>query len=635
MPSAQHPVPGLDHLRRLTPRATHGEVQRHIAAFLEEVLDWKLTTESQTRHGIIDCLPIGPSERPIPVFVIEYKSHGSASLEELENKPGSQQGENALQQLMGYMTTERMTLFGILADASRLALYANAGGRIPRAAVLDIEFANIHARDIAKLRARLPLSTDEAQQLEIGSQDDFVDFLSSMIGVLREPLLGMLRDYVPKELELFARLMPVGTTQEEFADKTAASLVSKLLLIRAMEDQNDRFGAIINPMVAKSFGSSEYGFVVLAHSAYELAGTKFPHVFKADIDLFDWWFPGNMTSQNRQRLRAYLKDVNARLFGVLQRLWTYRITVKSDLMGLAYQKLRGTSEAAILGAYFTPPPLTEFTIEALLAYLDKRYVTLDREALLHAREDEHRVIDFTCGSGTFLVSLASMAMAQARRASQDSARDLISRLHGVDIDPLAVLMARSQLFGALAEYLADPPAPRIYWQNTLWLLDQPEPFFDFIDDFRSIGTAIEEAKHDTQECRARVQPGSFSFVIGNPPWGRRSQIARRMRRAGVLDEDVDQRLDHLIGGRWGDWFRRRDDNLLTPFVSIAADLLEANGVLALILDARFIAAEWGKRCIDTLEQCFEHVRVLDFSSEPGFPYSASYPAVVLGQRRER
>lgn len=629
------PVPGEEHLRRLPTPATHGDVQRHVSAFLEEILDWKLVTEQRTETGIIDSLPIGPANRPVPVFVIEYKSQTSATLQELESKPGSRPGETAIQQLVGYMTTERMTLFGLLADASRLAVYENRAGRVPRAPVLHVEFASITAADVARLRSRLPLSTDEAEQLEITNEDEFIEFLSSMIEVLRQPLLAMLRLYEPEEYKLLSRLFPVGITLTEFADKTAASLVSKLLLIRAMEDQNDRFGAIINPLVAKSFGKSQYGFIVLAHSAYELAGTKFPHVFKADIDVFDWWFPGNMTSQHRQDLRGHFDEMNTRLFGVLQRLWAYRITVKNDLMGIAYQKLRATSETAILGAYFTPPQLTEFTVEALLAYLEKPFVTLDRQALLDARTGEHLVIDVTCGSGTFLVSLASRAVQETRRAPQDCARDLVSRLHGVDIDPLAVLMARSQTFAALATHLEDAPPPNVYWQNTLTLLDPPRLQLELYEDFTSIGTAIEEAKHDTEECRRLVRRRSFSFVIGNPPWGRRSQISRRMRKAGVPDGEIDVRLNEMIGGRWADWFRQRDDNLLSPFVSIAADLLNDHGVLALILDARFIAAEWGERCIDILERDFEHVRILDISSERGFPYSASYPAIVLAQRRER
>jgi hypothetical protein len=108
-----------------------------------------------------------------------------------------------------------------------------------------------------------------------------------------------------------------------------------------------------------------------------------------------------------------------------------------------------------------------------------------------------------------------------------------------------------------------------------------------------------------------------------------------MRKAGVPNEEIDHRLSDLIGGRWSDWFQQRDDNLLSPFVSMASDLLEDNSILALILDARFIAAEWGEKCIEILERDFEHVRILDISIERGFPYSASYPAVVLAQRRAR
>jgi hypothetical protein len=634
MPRTPSPHSAEVHLGRLTARATHGEVQRHVAAFLEEVLDWKLTTESRSSGGIIDSLPIGPADRPIPVFLIEYKSGASRDLGELERKPGSRPGQNALEQLVLYMTTQRLTLFGILADASRLAIYANVG-RASTKAVFHLEFKKVTADDLAKLRARLPLSTDTAQQLEIADQDEFVAFLAETIATLRDPLVRMLGKYRPRELDLFARLLPVGTSVDEFADKTAASLVSKLLLIRALEDQNERFGAIINPVVAKSFGNTKYGFLVLTHSAYELAGTKFPHVFKSDIDVFDWWFPGNMTSQYRALLTEEFADINTRLFNVLQRLWAYRIRVKADLMGLAYQKLRTRTETAVLGAYFTPPDLTEYTIEVLIRYLDKPTTKLSPADLLDARGTQHRVIDLTCGSGTFLVSLAAKAIESTRRAPEDAASDLVARLNGIDIDPLAVLMARSQVFAALAPNLRTAPPPHVYWQNTLRLLDPPGEQLALFDSFSEVGTAIEEAKHDTEESRKTVRPGAFSFVIGNPPWGRRSQIGRRMRAGGVPEYEIEKRLNDLMGGRWAPWFVHRDDNLLTPFVSIAAELLADGGVLALILDARFIAAEWGERVIKTLSESFVEVRVLDISMDRSFRYSASYPAIVLAQRQRR
>lgn len=626
-------VAGQEHIDRLTPSASHGEVQRHVAAFLEAVLQWELSTEEKGETGTIDSLPIGPADRPIPVFVIEYKSGNSSTLDELENKPGSQREETALEQLVRYMTEERMTLFGLLADASRLAVYANPIGTSDADPILHILWDDVDEDDIRSLKSKLPLAAEPHEQLEIRDDAEFVEFLAETIDTLRDPFREMLEDYEPEEFELLEELLPIGISKDEFAGKTAASLVSKLLLIRALEDQNDRFGAIINPTVAKSFGSSEYGFIVLAHSAYELAGTKFPDVFKADIDLFDWWLPANMISSDRRSLRGHFRRINTRLFTVLQRLWAYRIRVGRDLMGLAYQELRTSAEATILGAYFTPPELTEFTIETLIDYLQQSETTLDPDDLVEATGHEHKIIDVTCGSGTFLVSLASELIARTSRAPRDAARELITRLHGVDIDPLAVLMARSQLYGALAEHLDDAPSPNIFWQNALSLFDPPDQQIGLFEEYPTIGTAIEEAREDTEKARETVQPGRFSFVIGNPPWGRRSQIGRRMKDAGIDEDDVEDRLDNLVGGSWEDWFEHRDDNLLAPFVEIGAQLLDENGVLALVLDARFIAAEWGERVIERLERSFENVWVLDVSEEREFRYSASYPAIVLAQKK--
>jgi len=53
--------------------------------------------------------------------------------------------------------------------------------------------------------------------------------------------------------------------------------------------------------------------------------------------------------------------------------------------------------------------------------------------------------------------------------------------------------------------------------------------------------------------------------------------------------------------------------------------------MALVLDARFQASEWGATIADTLDD-YQDVRVLDvsMSRQAEFPESASYPAIVLG-----
>lgn len=621
------------HLSRLTEDSSHTDVQRHVSAFLENAIDWKLKSDYQSEERQVDSLPIGPDENPVPVFVIEYKSGESESREELEQKAGSREDEIAIEQLSDYMNRQRTTLFGLLADASRLVVYVNEGEEELPLFAHEVVYDELNDSSIRALRAKLPLKTEEEAQLALPEGDKFVSTLSGLIDGLRDPLFRILERHKPEEFDLLNELFPLGISREEFAGKTAASLVSKLLLIRAMEDQNDKFGAIINPQVAKSFGSSDFGFIALTHSAYQVASTKFPYVFKSDIDLFDWWYPGNFVSRTRAQLTDCFEEINSRLFTVLQRMWAYRIEVDRDLMGLAYQNLRMTSETTVLGAYFTPPRLTEVTLEALSIYLSRPEISLSKDDIYDAQGDSHRIIDFTCGSGTFLVSLANRAISNTSRAKRDCARDIIERLHGVDIDPLAVLMARSQIFASLAESLDTSPPPPVYWQNTLSLLDPPDRQMDFFEDHESVGTPVEEAKFDTEESKRRMQAGAFSLVIGNPPWGRRSQMRQRMREAGVSEDSIDRRLDELVGDSWTSWFAHRDDNILSPFVQIAETLLHKNGILALILDARFISAEWGERVIGILEESFENTEVLDISEESAFEHSASYPAIVLAEKQ--
>lgn len=87
----------------------------------------------------------------------------------------------------------------------------------------------------------------------------------------------------------------------------------------------------------------------------------------------------------------------------------------------------------------------------------------------------------------------------------------------------------------------------------------------------------------------------------------------------------------LIPSTWDGLFDDRDANLLTPFFRASDQLLKDDGILALVLDARFQASGWGEEAIDTLDD-YQEVRVLDASLSRGaeFPESTSYPAIVLG-----
>ena len=626
----------LNRIQGLDSNSSHEDVRRHVSNYLEGSLGWILKSESDVDSGSIDSVPlteVGDREVENPAFVIEYKSGESDDEESLRQKSGGRRGETAIEQLERYVTTTKICNYGLLVDASRLAVYERIGRDLEREPLHEIVFEAASDSDFEELGEYIPLYSGEPTQIPITDVDEFVDILEDSISLLTGPLETLYEAIEPDEYELLLKIIPSGISKEEFVQKTAASIVSKTLLLRALEDQNDQFGIVLNPDVIKRFAKSEYGYLLAYSSAYDLGGMKFPQVFKADIDVFDWWEPGELTSHKRTEVREAHLKINNRLTNVLERLYRWEVEFEADLMGQTYQQLRQKGETSVLGAYFTPPPLTDATVNSVEAAVADLDIT-DYDRFNLYEDPDFRMIDPMCGSGTFLLSYAQRAIEYSDRADSDAADQIIRKTHGIDVDPLAVLMARAQVYGTLSGSLENPPSPNIYWTDTLEHVRKygaDRSIFEFMDEYDQIQPPIDEVRYDLEKAQDEITGKSFDLVIGNPPWGRRGEITRHLKEAGASQEEAEKRVNDLVPSDWEDMFDTRDDNLLTPFTHAANQLLDDGGIMALVLDARFQASEWGQPVVDMLED-YQEVRVLDvsLSQSAEFPESVSYPAIVLG-----
>lgn len=622
---------------RLDDSSSHDDVRGRVNPYLEDLLGWTLTTEvSSGSGGSIDSVPVtnlGNRDIEIPAFVIEYKKGESDSIEDLEAKSGGKSGETAIEQLERYVTQQKICNFGFLVDASRFVIYRRQGDSLHDDPEREIVFADVTDSDFEELEKLVPLLGGLPDEpLKIEDQWEFVNTLQTAIEQLTPPLQDLFDIIEPKEYDLLLEIIPSGLSEEEFVQKTAASLVSKVILLRAMEDQNSEFGIVLNPEVMRQFSKSPFGYILAFSSAYDLGAMNFPQVMKADIDVFDWWIPTHHISEVRQKAKDAHLELNGRLANVLNQLYWYEVEFQQDLMGMTYQKLRKKGETAVLGSYFTPPQLTDTTVDAVDTIIGDLDITDYTRRDLYDKPD-FKVIDPTCGSGTFFISYIKRAMEETNRASSDTAHTLIRKIHGMDIDPLAVLMARAQIYGSLSPHLSSPPSPNVYWSNTLDHIQtsQEQSVLDQFNKHSDIGAPIEEVRYDMEQANKEITKGSFDLVIGNPPWGRRGEIVRHLREVGHSREEANNRIDHLVPAVWREHFDSRDDNLLTPFMIAGDRLLNEGGVLAFILDARFQASEWGGEVVEILND-YKEVRVLDVSQsrDAEFRESVSYPAIVLG-----
>jgi len=119
--------------------------------------------------------------------------------------------------------------------------------------------------------------------------------------------------------------------------------------------------------------------------------------------------------------------------------------VESDVLKILYESLIDRDERHGLGEYYTPDWLATKIVRH----------AVDRPL-------EQRVLDPACGSGTFLFHAVRRALAEAEEAGMaaaDRAAEATTLVAGLDIHPVAVIIARVTYLLALAPALAGRSGP--------------------------------------------------------------------------------------------------------------------------------------------------------------------------------
>ena len=111
-----------------------------------------------------------------------------------------------------------------------------------------------------------------------------------------------------------------------------------------------------------------------------------------------------------------------------------------DLLKELYEGLLSKSMRHSLGEYYTPDWLAEYTIQ------ESKW------------KPYQKVLDPTCGSGTFLVHLinrAASSMQDDGLTNNQIVQNILNQIYGFDLNPLAIISARTNYLIALYPYLKD------------------------------------------------------------------------------------------------------------------------------------------------------------------------------------
>jgi methylase of polypeptide subunit release factors len=184
------------------------------------------------------------------------------------------------------------------------------------------------------------------------------------------------------------------------------------------------------------------------------------------------------------------------------------------------------------GVLYTPPPLTEALVDAVLTRWAERPPSpasgsmFDSAGATPGVPPPERVLDPSCGSGQFLLSVAHRFL-EGREGKPEEILSIFRSLHGVDIDPAAATLAGLNLSLQAVRALcrtqgADAGAV------VPWLQDQLGPGFPWflgsqIHQGNALLLATTDGGHNFRwtdrfaAIFAGDRPG-FDIVIGNPPW---------------------------------------------------------------------------------------------------------------------
>jgi N-6 DNA Methylase len=201
------------------------------------------------------------------------------------------------------------------------------------------------------------------------------------------------------------------------------------------------------------------------HIRYTQLVSFIPHLSNVfEEDPFEWFIDAANEDRDAERqvknvIRCIVETVdNIKLRGMSQ-----------DFLRTFYQNFFDNGSRRALGEFYTNDQLVSETLDA---------VGYDGNA-------DRFVIDFCCGSGSFIVEVLNRIKANnGKRPKTLLLRDIEKHIFGVDIHPLAVAMARVNFLIAVAPLLSanERLTVPIYWADSLVRLSVKEKSGSFLGE---------------------------------------------------------------------------------------------------------------------------------------------------------
>ena len=271
-----------------------------------------------------------------------------------------------------------------------------------------------------------------------------------------------------------------------------------------------------------------------------------------------------------------------------------------------------------LGEYYTPDWLAEETLNTVLSF--------------EGTNIQKQFIDPTCGSGTFLFK--SIIEKRKYGCSLD---EILESVCGIDINPLAVLTAKTNYLLAIIDLLHKKNDIEIPVYNTDILRLEDKTSENPVANFLQSDEPQNEIKKFTELDRLKVltfTKNKKDIVIGNPPWVNWEYMPEEYRHSSQ-HLWLDYNLFSVKGRDLS--FSKEDISVLITYV-VLDKLLKDNGILAFVIrQGVFKSAQNGVgfRKFRLKDQCgIKVLRADDLSKIRAFDNATNSTALIYLKKGE-
>ncbi len=294
------------------------------------------------------------------------------------------------------------------------------------------------------------------------------------------------------------------------------------------------------------------------------------------------------------------------------------------------EKLLGKNKNHNLGIVYTPNQVVDYIVSNIFRiYFQEFFNSLDdyqvnfnlKETLKKLIRNQEvkeklskiiksiRVLDPSCGSGRFLISVAEKLykiyqIVEPELSNFDIKKVIIQKnLYGIEIENSAIFISKLRLI----KWLLSTNVNNLLFHNInfkglkLTDLDQIIEKLDLKFNFFNLDFLLE------------FDSDKFDIIIGNPPY---------VENKKIKDIEFKKRLTK----RYKTAYRLFDLSIL--FIERSLELLENNGYLSFILPNKFLSADYGIKVRLLLLNESEIKEIINISSLPIFQNAATYPIIL-------